>query len=336
MLSTSKLAAALTAVLLAGLTAGCSTDGGGAGGSTSTVSVGPASASAESARQIVLDDGREVFLECHGSGSPTVVLESGYHDSSDLWVETDSTAPVEPVDAFTQISSFTRVCRYDRPGTLRYSDNQSGVTDRTSAVSMPRSAADVVLDLHEVLDVAGEPGPFVLVAHSLGGIFSRLYAQTYPDQVSGLVFVDSFPIEIPSLFGEKWPAYQKVMDAAGSQPDPAFEQIDVDASIAQVNAAAPLDPTLAMLVLTKTEPFAGLPATIEGFTADDLEQAWTQGALHLVALGSQTPQWLVTGSDHYVQVHQPDLVAAAARLVIGRTGSASGDRLPAREGSAPD
>jgi len=125
------------------------------------------------------------------------------------------------------------------------------------------------------------------------------------------------------LFGDKWPAYKKVLDGAGSQPDPAFEQIDLDASVAQINAATPLDSTLPMLVLTKTEPFGGLPPTLEGFTAADLEQAWPQGALYLVALGSQTPQWLVTGSDHYVQVHQPDIVAAATRVVIGRTESGS-------------
>ena len=125
------------------------------------------------------------------------------------------------------------------------------------------------------------------------------------------------------MFGDKWPAYKKVLDGAGSQPDPASEQIDLDASVAQINAATPLDSTLPMLVLTKTEPFGGLPPTLEGFTAADLEQAWPQGALYLVALGSQTPQWLVTGSDHYVQVHQPDIVAAATRVVIGRTESGS-------------
>lgn len=274
-----------------------------------------------SQRQVALADGREVYLECRGSGSPTVILESGYHDSADLWGETDAIPPAVPVDAFTQIASFTRVCAYDRPGTLRYTGDQPSVTARTSPASMPRTAEDVVADLHEVLGTSGEPGPFVLVAHSLGGVFSRLYAQTYSEEVAGLVFVDSFPIEIPELFGDKWSAYRAVVDAAGSQPDPDFEQIDVDASVAQVEAAAALDPDLPMVVITKTEPFAGLPPKLEGFTANDLETAWTAGALELVALGTRTPHWFATGSDHYVQVHQPDLVAAATRLVIERAES---------------
>lgn len=313
---------AVVLVLFAGIMVGCSSSDGRSASPTTTRSEGSpgeTNLGVAVSRQVPLADGREIFLECRGSGSPTVVLESGYHDSSDLWVESDATPPVQPVDAFARIASFTRVCRYDRPGTLRYTDPPPTVTDRSTPVPMPRTAGDVVADLHEVLATADESGPIVLVAHSLGGLFARLYAQTYPDQVTGLVFVDSFPIEIPALFGDKWPAYRAVLNGAGAQPDPSFEQIDVDASIAQVQAAAPLDPALPMLVLTKTEPFAGLPANPEGFTVDDLEQAWTLGARDLVALGTQTPQWLVTGSDHYVQVHQPDLVAEAARLVIGRT-----------------
>jgi pimeloyl-ACP methyl ester carboxylesterase len=298
-----------------------STDGAAPGG-TSPGSPAPQSATTGPGpveeRRIALPDGREIYLRCQGSGSPTVLFESGYHDSSDLWSETDATPPVPPDDAFTQVSRLTRACAYDRPGTLRYTDGTSGVTDRSSPVAMPRTAADVVTDLHDVLAAAGETGPYVLVAHSLGGLFARLYAQTHPDDVAGIVFVDSFPIEIPALFGSKWPAYRDVLNGAGSQPDPAFEQIDVDASITEVHEATPLDPAIPMLVLTKTEPFGGLPTELEGFTAEDLEQAWGEGAASLVALGTQTPHWFVTGSDHYVQVHQPDLVAAAALVVLDR------------------
>lgn len=313
-----RLRAGAVALLVLGAVAGCSEgDGDAAPPPASPVTAGDSEAA--EGREIRLADGREIFFECRGSGSPTVVLESGYHDSSDLWSETDATPPAPAVDAFTQIASFTRVCRYDRPGTLRYVGNEPTLTGRSTPVPMPRSAEDVVADLHEVLDLSGEPGPYVLVAHSLGGVFARLYAQTHPDEVSGLVFVDSFPIEVPSLFGDKWPAYREVLDAAGSQPSPDFEQIDVDASVAQVAEADPLDPMLPMVVVTKTEPFQGLPTDLEGFTADDLERVWTEGAAALVALGSQTPHWFATGSDHYVQVHQPDLIAAATRVVIGRT-----------------
>lgn len=311
--------AGAVAVLLLGTVGGCSEGDSDVAPSEASPVIVTHSGGAEG-REIRLADGRKLFFECRGSGSPTVVLESGYHDSSDLWSETDATPPASAVDAFTQIASFTRVCRYDRPGTLRYVGDEPALTDRSTPVPMPRTAEDVVADLSEVLDLSGEPGPYVFVAHSLGGVFARLYAQTHPDEVSGLVFVDSFPIEVPSLFGDKWPAYREVLDAAGSQPSPYFEQVDLDASVAQVAAAGPLDPMLPMVVLTKTEAFQGLPADLKGFTADDLEGVWTEGAAALVALGSQTPHWFATGSDHYVQVRQPDLVAAATRLVMGRIG----------------
>ena len=57
---------------------------------------------------------------------------------------------------------------------------------------MPRTAESVVADLHALLETAAVPGPYVLVGHSLGGLFVRLYAATYPDEVAGLVLVDAW------------------------------------------------------------------------------------------------------------------------------------------------
>ena len=72
-------------------------------------------------------------------------------------------------------------------------------------------------------------------------------------------------------------------------------------------------------VLSKTEPFGGLPATMPaGLTGEDIEQLWPQVQAGVVQIAPQTPQIMATGSDHYIQVHQPDLVVAATRLVITR------------------
>jgi pimeloyl-ACP methyl ester carboxylesterase len=136
-----------------------------------------------------------------------------------------------------------RVCAYDRPGTLRYTEPAS-VTERSSPVSMPRTAQDVVGDLHALLTAADVPGSYVLVAHSLGGLFGRLYAQTYPDQVRALLFVDSFPVEIPTMMGADWPAYRQLLNSPLPQlaNTPTFEVVDIDESIAQVAAARPFPP----------------------------------------------------------------------------------------------
>lgn len=292
--------------------AGCST----ARGDSPPSAAGPG----DFAQSVDIGNGRTIWLECRGQGGPTVILESGYHDSADLWSLADVTPPVAGEAVLPGIARSHRVCAYDRPGTVRYAENQGSLTTRTSPVPMPRTAADVVADLHTLLRTAGVPGPYVLVAHSLGGVFSRLYQRTYPDDVRAMVLVDTFSPDVPRLFGPLWPAYREVLSASGTGGDPNAERIDLDASLAQLDAAPPMRP-IPLAVLSKTEPFGGLPATLPGgLTAADLESRWPQVQAGVVALQPQTPQTLATGSDHYIQVRQPDLVIGATDLVIGRSG----------------
>ena len=85
------------------------------------------------------------------------------------------------------VAAFTRVCAYDRPGTILDFDHRS----RSDPAPMPRTAGDIVADLHALLTAAAVPGPYVLAGHSFGGLVARLYAATYPDEVVGLVLVDA-------------------------------------------------------------------------------------------------------------------------------------------------
>ena len=82
------------------------------------------------------------------AGVPTVVLVSGYRDSADVWTESAllSLLPgaVGP-PVFEALARSTRVCAYDRPGTVRYID-QGPLTDRTSPVEQPRTAGDLVVE----------------------------------------------------------------------------------------------------------------------------------------------------------------------------------------------
>lgn len=247
---------------------------------------------------------------------------SGYHDSADLWTLAEPQPPVPAEAVLPGVARFARVCAFDRPGTLRYSESPGTVSDRSTPVPMPRTAGDVVADLHALLAAADVPGPYVLAAHSLGGLFARLYAQTYLDEVVGVVLVDTFAPETPAIFGDRWPAYRDLLSATGTGADPTAERIDLDASITQLQQAAALRP-MPVAVLSKTEPFGGLPATLPaGFTAADLESRWPQVQAAVVRIQPQTPQILATASDHYIQVSQPDLVIDATRLVIGRVAPA--------------
>ena len=266
---------------------------------------------------IDIGNGRHLYLECRGKGSPTVILESGYHNSSDPWNQSEADAPAVGPAVLPALAGTHRVCAYDRPGTLRNSDPPT-LSDRSSPVAMPRTAQDVVGDLHALLAAAHLPGPYILVGHSLGGLFARLYAQSYPDQVCAEVFVDAFGVEIPNLLGSDWPAYRQALDEPLPQftDSSSFEVIDIDKSVAQVGDA-PVFPPIPTVVLTRTEPFV-IPPSVPAEQGARLEQAWREAASDLVGLRPLTPHLIATGSDHFIQMHQPDLVVAAVALATQR------------------
>jgi pimeloyl-ACP methyl ester carboxylesterase len=119
--------------------------------------------------QLVDVGGHRLHLHCTGSGSPTVILEpGGGASSSDMgWV-----APT--------VAQHTRVCVYDRAG-RGWSDPVDG----------PQDGAAIAADLHTLLQRAHVPGPYVLAGHSFGGLYVQIFAAQYPDQVAGLVLLDS-------------------------------------------------------------------------------------------------------------------------------------------------
>ena len=110
-----------------------------------------------------------LHLNCRGEGGPTVVLIGGIGGMSDSWANVTA-----------QLDSGTRVCAYDRAGQA-WSDD----------VSSPQDGIAAATDLHRLLEAAGEQGPFVLVGHSIGGPYAMVYASRYPDQVAGMVLLDS-------------------------------------------------------------------------------------------------------------------------------------------------
>jgi pimeloyl-ACP methyl ester carboxylesterase len=110
-----------------------------------------------------------LHLECTGSGSPTVILEPGGGGSA------ASMGLIAPA-----VARDTRVCVYDRAG--------RGWSDFAPS---PPDGAQIAIDLHTLLHRAHVPGPYVLAGHSFGGLYVRTYAARYPQDVAGLVLIDS-------------------------------------------------------------------------------------------------------------------------------------------------
>lgn len=271
------------------------------------------------AGQIAIGGGRKLYLRCKGSGRPVVILESGIHDSSDTWTLTQTEPPVLPSPAvFSGVARFTRVCRYDRPGTIRYTDPPA-LTTRSTPAEMPRTLPEMATDLRKLLRRSGIRGPYTLVGHSFGGMIVRLFAQTHPSEVAGLILVDSFGTNIRSLFGpDLWPGYVELLNHPGTplDSDPSFETVDMDGAIDAVLQAPGL-PRVPLAVMSKTEPFATAPGVSPAILSK-LEQAWPLVQDELVKLEPQTPHILATGSDHYVQIRDPDLTITTVRLTVKR------------------
>lgn len=114
-------------------------------------------------------NGHQMHLVCMGEGHPTVILQAGATAESLWWYWLQK-----------QLAEYTRACAYDRAG-LGWSEPASG----------PRDPLTIVDELHTLLQEAGVNGPYIMAGHSFGAVWTRIYASRYPQDVSGIVLVDS-------------------------------------------------------------------------------------------------------------------------------------------------
>ena len=121
--------------------------------------------------------GRRLLLHRLGSGSPAVVFLPGA-----------GTVGLDYLNVQERAAALTTSVLYDRAGT--------GWSDR---VKLPRTSAQVTDELRDLLRTAGVPPPYVLVGHSLGGLYARHYAQRFPDEMAGLLLLDPAHEDYPSM-----------------------------------------------------------------------------------------------------------------------------------------
>jgi pimeloyl-ACP methyl ester carboxylesterase len=285
--------------------------------------------------------GYHLHILCEGTGSPTVIMESGLADPSMMW------ELVRP-----EIAKTTRVCVYDRAG-LGWSDPSP----------KPRTAENIVEELHTLLTKAEIAGPYVLVGHSIGGVYMRLYAQTYPNEVTGMVLIDSsheeqmlrapeafvkfdkettqkmarqmevykplaalgvfalFPSRVPA--DDLMPKDAKEAYQAMAAKDTTFleaviaEGKAIDESLTQVRVAQIKTlGNIPLVVLSRGQavlpPDAGLsPEVIEQF-----DLGWQQMQLELASLSSKGKRVVVEQSGHYIHLQQPQFVIDAIKQVV--------------------
>ncbi len=233
--------------------------------------------------------GRSLYLDCRGTGSPTVILESGMGGGAGGW----------PL-VHDALAATTRTCTYDRAG--------RGNSDPRGRHTLVDAAAD----LRSLLTAAGEPGPFIVAGHSLGGDYARVFADRYGPEVAGLVLVDAFTPDLETefihpLLGELRKEYEARLDALRAQVE-AVEDLDWAASEAKLRAIVPAGLAMEVLSAPRGE------SRLDGPTNEAIAAARIAGYESLSP--GRVRFELAWGAGHVIQDDRPDLVVEAVRRLV--------------------
>ncbi len=256
--------------------------------------------------------GYSLYVQCAGTGSPTIVWEAGATDDS-------STVAVY----LSQLASVSRTCIYDRAGHGRSQDSPLGLGATESHWSL------TVTNLHKLLVNAGISGPYVMAGHSQGGLYARMFAAAYPNNVVGVVLVDAVNEDLysdasikscpqhPPVWGcsatddpGSWPWAGHPSDRAA---DLAYVEQLTHGQVAGSLGALPL------VVLSHDPALAPM--------GQAFEPVWTTAQQALATASSNSIRAVAVNSPHYIMDAQPKLVIEALREVVAAA-RASDHTLP--------
>lgn len=259
--------------------------------------------------QMVDVGGYRLHINCTGNGSPTIVIDSGLGEWSTMW------SLVQP-----EVAKTTRVCTYDRAG-MGWSEPGP----------LPRDASQFAKELEALLHNANIPGPYVLAAHSLGGLPVLAYYHDYPSEVAGIVLIESmFPGQttyfsppfafsllpvlarfgIVRLLARPLGLVTVIPGNEGAQyalsVGPKFVQAYLDEARGIPNS---LEQAGALTTL------GDLPLIVVSGALNQ-NPGWQDGQVELSQLSSNSQHLIAEHSDHNVELNQPDAAVAAIVKMI--------------------
>lgn len=271
--------------------------------------------------QLVNVGGYRLHINCTGIGSPTVVIESGWGDMSASW------GWVQP-----EVAKTTRVCSYDRAG-MGWSEPSP----------KPRTAREFALELHTLLAKANEPGPYVLVGHSLGGYTVQVYAYDYPDEVSGLVLIDSqdlpalddgTPNPAPKPGGSSLLSFLARIGLARLLAGPLGSIQDLPLKEQQAFRALSVTPRFAQTFLDEGMGMSEGGAQARAVTTlgalpiivlsrgQDQDAKHTAAQTNLLQLSTDSQQIFADQSGHRIMIDQPEVAVEAIRQMVDQVRAA--------------
>ena len=266
--------------------------------------------------QMVDVGGYRLHINCTGSGSPTVVVESGWGDMSATW------GWVQP-----EVTKTTRICTYDRAG--------MGWSELSPE---PRTAREYAKELHTLLIKANEPGPYVLVGHSMGGFTVIVYAHDYPDEVSGLVLVDTQDLPAsnvatyqpaPKPGGNPIPALLARIGLVRLLGRPLGSVENLPDGDKQAYTAFAVDPRSVQTFMDEGKGMSEGGAQAKAVTSlgalplivltagKDLDPKHSAAQADLLQLSTNSQQLVADQSGHHIMIDQPKTAIAAIVKMVG-------------------
>ncbi len=280
----------------------------------------------------------KLHLDCRGSsenGSPIIVLEAGL----------DPLGSITWTKLHERMASITRTCAYDRAG---FAWSETGPS--------PRSSESIAYELKELLSQAGEKGPYVIVAHSMGGPYSLVFVKEHPDMVAGLVLVESSHPDqfkrLPAVVNRKPPPKfitsvmpflrkigvmrhvmksqlnysdllssdeQKVLYgiAAGSMTTVLSEFSSIQLSLEEAGAVNSLGDLPLTVLASSDPPDASKMPDFDQDLIDEIHGIWFGMQKELAELSSEGKLIPVSNTSHYLHFDDPDIVVTAVSDLLG-------------------
>lgn len=276
--------------------------------------------------------GYRLHINCSGEGGPTVIFDAGAGCNSMEW------SLVQPA-----VSKFTSTCSYDRAG--------NGWSDESP---LERTSENIVYELHTLLKNANVPAPYVLVGHSFGGINVLLYANKYPDEVAGVVLVDSshedFLDKMPKLpkpnynmqlfltyvgwtriMQTYFSTYKKSLEIFPAEVQNAYpaktytsmfirtllkEHASLDKSLKQLQLTGGKLGDKPLIVITAGKTFTAEEVGMSEKQVEEIAKVWEVLQQDLVSKSTNSKQIIADYSGHIVTREQPEIIVEAISEII--------------------
>ncbi len=234
--------------------------------------------------------GYRLAYDVEGTGSPTVIFDSGCGGHSEEWRDVKS-----------QVARFTRVFTWDRAG--------CGASERGP---IPRTSGQVVTELRTLLRRAGIQPPFVMVGHSFGGMNVRLFASRFLEEVAGLILIDSAHEQSGSQFPpEFWDHEQaQLMQLRGTALD---EALAIHESSRQLDFARRPLGNIPLVVLAAGSKFQDLPPSL---SREEMNAIWRDMQKDLATLSTCGTFRIVESAGHQLHREHPGLVVQTIQDVV--------------------